>query len=142
MPLRRSVLLQQMGIDQWVLRRPQTLKGAAAIAVADNIKLLLVSEHPPVVTPFLQDIYRALGISAQDCLSVNREQLTRLTIPQPLAVWVLGENPPLDTQILTALEQHNTLFTPLDRQTLSHNPQAKRQLWQQLQQFHLQEEKR
>ncbi|MGV6989809.1 DNA polymerase III subunit psi [Testudinibacter sp. P80/BLE/0925] len=138
MPARRARLLQQMGIDQWTLRRPQALKGAAAIAVAENIKLLLVSEQSPADS-LLADLYRALGIRAAQCLIINSEQLNRLKITHSPALWLVGETPELSGQTQTALQALPHIQTD-DWQTLLQNPQAKRRLWQQLQQFQLQDD--
>lgn len=42
---RRDVLLQQMGISQWQLVRPEALKGAMNITVAEHIRLVIVSQQ-------------------------------------------------------------------------------------------------
>ena len=43
---RRDLLLQQMGIEQWQLYRPEVLKGAVNIAVPSHIRLVVIAEKP------------------------------------------------------------------------------------------------
>lgn len=140
MPLRRALLLQQMGIEQWTLQRPQALKGASAIVVAEKIKLLIISPQEPPSTALLQDIYRALGIQSQDCMLVDTAQLPRLKTAHSPAIWLVGNDPLLDENSLVALDKQNQKLVSADWQTLQHSPEAKRQLWQQLQQFKLVEQ--
>ncbi|MGR6982193.1 DNA polymerase III subunit psi [Testudinibacter sp. P27/CKL/0425] len=138
MPLRRALLLQQMGIEQWVLHRPQALKGASAIAVAAHIKLVIVSDDPAPPTALLADLYRALGVSTEQCLLINHEQLQRLALSHSPALWRVGDAPTEQETPPTAVAQLPQI-TSLNWQQLRQSPQAKRQLWQQLQQFALQE---
>ncbi|TNH04971.1 DNA polymerase III subunit psi [Testudinibacter sp. TR-2022] len=141
LPQRRALLLQQMGIEQWTLRRPQTLQGASSITVGESVSLLIISDQTTTASEFLQDIYRALGIQAQQCVLLNHEQLARLKLSHPIALWFVGEplnvNQSLSNTAQAAL-QAMPQITSDGWQILQQSPQAKRQLWQQLQQFQLQ----
>ncbi|MGR3808834.1 DNA polymerase III subunit psi [Pasteurella testudinis] len=139
MPLRRTLLLQQMGIEQWILRRPQALKGAAAIAVGEAVKLLIISDDEHLPTALLHDIYRALGIQYENSLILNSEQAARLQLNKPLAVWFIGQNSALSAHQLAALGNNNTLVSAESWQQLK-QATAKRRLWQQLQQFQLRDD--
>ncbi|TNH06555.1 DNA polymerase III subunit psi [Testudinibacter sp. TR-2022] len=137
MPQRRALLLQQMGIEQWTLRRPQALQGASSITLGESVRLLIISDIPPTASGFLADVYRALGIQAQQCVLLTHEQLARLKLSQPVALWFVGNSPDLSDSAQATLKAMPQITTAL-WQTLQQSPQAKRQLWQQLQQFQLQ----
>ena len=53
---RRDVLLQQMGISQWQLHRPDVLLGAINIAVPEHIRLIIVSQQNLLQQPVVQDV--------------------------------------------------------------------------------------
>lgn len=139
MPLRRALLLQQMGIKQWVLHQPQALKGAAAIFVAAHIKLLIISENTLLPTTLLHDIYHALGIQADNSLIINAEQFTRLRTNHSLIIWQASEPLSMASQPLHALTEQGSSLISLNWQTLQQSAEAKRHLWQQLQQFQFRE---
>lgn len=82
----RARLLQQMDIPIWTLRRPETLKGLAAIHVDKNIQLVIICINN-VITPFLHDVLRSLHISPEQCLVISPEQSSRLHITHDLLVW-------------------------------------------------------
>ena len=60
---RRVLLLQQMGISQWQLRRPEVLKGAVSVPVASHIRLIIITEQTlELNNAFLQDVLRSLEL--------------------------------------------------------------------------------
>lgn len=87
----RARLLQQMDIPIWTLRRPETLKGLAAIHVDKNIQLVIICINN-VITPFLHDVLRSLHISPEQCLVISPEQSSRLHISHDLLVWNTTSN--------------------------------------------------
>lgn len=69
---RRDLLLTEMNIPQWILVKPQVLKGDAQIRLADNIKLVVICEEDHQQTGLFQDVLRAFY---RDCERKNRPQI-------------------------------------------------------------------
>lgn len=64
MASRRDLLLQQLGITQWVLRRPAVLQGEIAIHLPEDTRLLIVAQQlPEHGDPLLCDVLRSLGLT-------------------------------------------------------------------------------
>ncbi|ACY83323.1 DNA polymerase III subunit psi [Edwardsiella piscicida] len=122
MTSRRDQLLQQLGITQWVLRRPALLRGEVAITLSAQTRLLIVSEAP--LSPddlLLCDILRALSLTAEQAVILTPEQYEMLSDRQRYLCWWLGES----------ASSEACLRSPA-LGALYHNPGAKRALWQQI----------
>lgn len=62
MASRRDLLLQQLGITQWVLRRPAVLQGEIAIHLPEDTRLLIVAQQlPEHGDPLLCDVPTQFG---------------------------------------------------------------------------------
>lgn len=122
MTSRRDQLLQQLGITQWVLRRPERLRGDVAITLSAQTRLLIVSDAS--LSPddlLLCDILRALSLTVEQAVILTPEQYTMLSDRQRYLCWWLGDAAPAEA----------CLHSPaLD--ALYHNSGAKRALWQQI----------
>lgn len=91
MASRRNWQLQQLGITQWVLRRPAVLQGEVALALPAHIRLVMVAESLPAMTePLLQDILRAMHISPDRVLQLTPDRVAMLPEGRVCASWRLG----------------------------------------------------
>lgn len=129
---RRDLLLNEMGISQWVLTKPQVLKGDAQIRLPAEVKLVVVCEENQQTSRLFQDILFTLKLSPNEYQWLDFEQSQRLTF----------EHQPLFWLIQTA-EQAGKFAKKLAKSTAwqTESWQAlaevatKRQLWQQIESF-------
>ena len=77
---RRRLLLNEMGISQWQLHRPEVLRGVVTVVVASHIRLIVVAEEDFSQSALFADILRALALQKEDCLCVNDEQVQHLEL--------------------------------------------------------------
>lgn len=125
MSSRRDWLLQQMGITQYVLRRPRALQGEIAVSLPTHTRLLIIADVPPSTEdPLVSDVLRALAINPHDAFALTPDQLAMLPDDNHCASWRLGIDAPL------ALQGTQLASPALDE--LYHNASAKRALWQQI----------
>lgn len=138
---RRDLLLQEMGIQQWQLRRPEALKGAVKISVADNIKLIIVAEQAlSAQEPFIQDVLRSTETQITDCLLIDFSQADHLQTTTPVHYWLLSQNQQKIDRTLSKFTQVASLWQSPDLDLLKQNAKEKRHLWQQIQTaFHSEE---
>lgn len=131
---RRDLLLQQMGISQWQLRRPDVLKGAVNIAVAGHIRLVVIAEQQlNQKDSLLNDVLLSVEIKADDCLFLDFEQALHLNVQQPTNYWLLGKNSEKIDRTLPLCMHAVSLWQTTDLTDLKQDPAAKRNLWQQIQ---------
>jgi len=130
---RRDVLLQQMGISQWQLVRPEALKGAMNITVAERIRLVIISQQNLLQQPVVQDVLRSLNLDSEQVLNITFEQLTYLQVNHKVSYWLLSQNTSKNDRTL-ALPQPLNVWQSGDLEEFKQNPQAKRQFWQTIQQ--------
>ena len=129
---RRDVLLQQMGISQWQLVRPEALKGAMNITVAEHIRLIIVSQQNLLQQPVVQDVLRSLTLDSEQVLNITFEQLTYLQVNHEVSYWLLSKNTAKNDCTLP-LQQPLNVWQSDDLEAFKQHPQAKRQFWQQIQ---------
>ena len=130
---RRDVLLQQMGISQWQLVRPEALKGAMNITVAEPIRLVIVSQQNLLQQPVVQDVLRSLTLDSEQVLNITFEQLTYLQVNHKVSYWLLSQNTSKNDRTLS-LPQPLNVWQSGDLEEFKQHPQAKRQFWQTIQQ--------
>ncbi|WP_109077626.1 DNA polymerase III subunit psi [Aggregatibacter kilianii] len=130
---RRDILLQQMGISQWQLVRPEALKGAINIVVPEHIRLVIVSRQNLLQQPIMQDLLRSLALDGSDVLNITFEQLSYLQVEHAVSYWLLDKNTEKNDRTFS-LRQPLNVWQSVDLDELKRDPQAKRQLWQQIQQ--------
>ncbi len=125
MTSRRDWQLQQLGITQWVLRRPTALQGEIAILLPAHIRLVMVAEPTPALTtPLMSDLLRALGVSPDQVLPLTPDRVEMLPPESAcLSLWLGVE--PLPSLAGTALRTQT-----LD--ALRQDPAARAALWQQI----------
>ena len=125
MSSRRDQLLQQMGITQYVLRRPRALQGEIAVTLPADTRLVIVAEElPDFQQPLVADILRALALDEAQVQMFTPDQIAMLPDDAQCTSWCLG----LETPVSLAGTQ---LTSPLLAE-LSHSASAKRALWQQI----------
>lgn len=130
---RRDVLLQQMGISQWQLVRPEALKGAMNITVAEPIRLIIISQQNLLQQPVVQDVLRSLTLNSEQVLNITFEQLTYLQVNHKVSYWLLSQNASENDRTLS-LPQPLNVWQSDDLEEFKQHPQAKRQFWQTIQQ--------
>ncbi|MFD0965364.1 DNA polymerase III subunit psi [Seminibacterium arietis] len=131
---RRDLLLQQMGITQWQLYRPNVFKGAINIPVKDHIRLIIISEQ--VIDKnngLLRDILQAANVSLKDCLCIDFNSVVYLNIQHKVGYWLLTENEEKYDRTLPYCVHKTTFWHSEDWEKLRVNPKIKCQLWQQIQ---------
>lgn len=131
---RRDLLLQQMGISQWQLYRPDVLKGAVSITVDTHIRLVIIADQ--TLNPneyFIKDILLSAELSAKECLFIDFEQIHHLHVQHPTNYWLLSQNDEKKHRTSTLCKHQLSLWHSPDLTELKQNPQAKRLLWQDIQ---------
>lgn len=131
---RRDILLNEMGISQWVLAKPQTLKGNARIHLDKAIKLVVICEEDHQNSRLFTDILRTLGLKKSDYCWVDAEQSQRLAFEHAPILWLIQA----EEQAVKMAEniENQTAWKTNRWQDLSQS-QHKRQLWQQIEAFSL-----
>ncbi|HDR1021155.1 TPA: DNA polymerase III subunit psi [Pasteurella multocida] len=131
---RRDLLLQQMGITQWQLKHPESLKGVVNIVVGEHIRLIIVCDSEIASSSaLLKDVLRSLSLNEQEYLCVDFQQAQHLKPTQKLNYWLLSENHEKIDRTLALCQQANSIWQTTDWQQFKQDHQAKRQLWQQIQ---------
>ncbi|OOF67582.1 DNA polymerase III subunit psi [Rodentibacter caecimuris] len=131
---RHSLLLQEMGITQWELVRPERLRGAIGIRANDSIRLIIISDQILSNEPLLADILSSLELAKEACLNLNFEQIPYLSINHNVSYWLLNKNSEKIDRTLRYCIHAERIYRSPDWQTFKQTPNAKRQLWQQIQQ--------
>lgn len=125
LPSRRDLRLQQLGITQWVLRRPAVLQGEIAVTLPPDARLVLITERVSALNdPFIQDVLRSLGLHESQVLQVTPERAAMLPADKHCNSWCLGVDVPL------AISGAKLLSVDLDELYL--NSAERRALWQQI----------
>lgn len=125
MTSRRDWRLQQLGITQWVLRRPAALLGEIAITLPSSVRLVMVAETPPALNePIIQDVLRALKLRPDEVMQLTPERVAMLHDGSHCNSWCLGVTDPL------ALPGAKLVSPGLEG--LRHNSAARAALWQQI----------
>lgn len=129
---RRDLLLQEMQIPQWVLRKPQVLKGEAAIRLPEQIKLVVVCSQNYSNTRFFKDVLFALQLNAEQVQWLDMEQTLRLDVSHHPQFWLI-EHSEQAVNFAKKFANH-TAWQSESWQALASSEQ-KRLLWQQMQHF-------
>ena len=125
MTSRRDWRLQQLGITQWVLRRPAALLGDIAITLPAHTRLIMVADTPPALTePLVRDILHALNLRPDEVMQLTPERVAMLHDGSQCNSWCLGVTEPL------ALPGAKLISPGLEG--LRHSSAARASLWQQI----------
>lgn len=132
---RRDFLLQQMGLSQWQLIRPEALKGVVNMPISPNIRLIIIAEQELDKTqPIIKDILLSLDIQASDCLCVNYDFAPYLNIQHSVNYWLLSNTQDNIDRTLPYCVNALAQWQSPALSDLQQNPSQKRYLWQQIQQ--------
>ncbi|QGM81028.1 DNA polymerase III subunit psi [Otariodibacter oris] len=129
---RRDLLLHEMNIPQWILTKPQVLKGDAQIRLEDHIKLVIVCDEDHQQTQRFQDILLALKISNEEYQWINFSQSMRLNFQHSPIFWIIQDKS--NHELFAKKYADLTAWYQTDWNDLSLPPQ-KRQFWQQIESF-------
>lgn len=127
---RRDLLLQEMQIPQWVLRKPQVLKGNARILLDEQVKLVVICDEDYQQSQQFQDILLALELGINQYQWLDSEQVARLQFEHSPVFWQVGNQ---SNDFAKKLADY-TAWQTENWQDLAQS-QHKRQLWQQIQLF-------
>ncbi|MCK3654461.1 DNA polymerase III subunit psi [Pasteurellaceae bacterium Macca] len=129
---RYDLLLHEMNIPQWVLSKPQVLKGDGQIRLAERVKLVIVSEENRQTSGLFQDIICTLALRSDEFQWFTLEQSLRLAFTHSPIFWLIqgSEN----RQQFTKKWKNQTAWYNENWAELQKSAQ-KRQLWQQMQPF-------
>ena len=127
---RRDFLLQEMQIPQWVLRKPQVLKGDARIRLDETIQFVVICDEDHQQSQQFHDILHALALSTHQYQWLNGEQAMRLQFAHSPLFWQIGK-PARD---FAKKWENCTAWQTENWQDLAQSTH-KRQLWQQIQHF-------
>lgn len=133
---RRDQLLNEMGITQWQLTKPQVLKGDAQIRLNEAVKLVVVCQENHQQTKLFADILFTLSLQPHEYQWLDREQAQRLNFDHSPIFWLIKE----EQQAVKFLEKFaKKAKNPTAWQTSSwqdlHNVTEKRALWKQMETF-------
>lgn len=131
---RRQLLLQEMGITRWQLHRPEVLKGAVGISVAENVRFVVVCDEPLLPAVLLQDVLLSLESDKAACLCVNFEQIQYLEVGQSVRYWLLNENAEVIDRTLPYCLNAEQIYRSPAWAEFQSSPAAKRDFWRQVQQ--------
>lgn len=124
-PYRRDWLLQQLGLTQWVLRRPAVLQGEVAITLPAHTRLVMIARQLPALTdPLVSDVLRSLGLNSAQVFQVTPDSAAMLPADKPCNSWCLG------TDVQLSLPGAKLQTPALDE--LYHNGAARQALWRQI----------
>ncbi|OWF77444.1 DNA polymerase III subunit psi [Yersinia rohdei] len=125
MATRRDLLLQQLGITQWTMRRPAVLQGEIAIHLPEDTRLLIVADPlPDHNDPLLCDVLYSLGLTPSQAYALTPSQVAMLPEKTQCNSWRLGISEPLT---VAGAQLHSPALAGLYQ-----DASAKRALWQQI----------
>lgn len=134
---RRDLLLTEMQISQWVLTKPQALKGDAQIRLDPAVKLVVICEEDHQQSQLFQDVLRTLSLSSHNYQWLNTSQANRLLIESEPLFWLIQ---PEKQAVSFAKKLANYTACKTDSWEQLATIEGKRQLWQQLQPLCLNED--
>lgn len=126
--------LNKLNITQYLLRKPNVIKGEAKIHITDNIRLIVITESQPAHEKIFQDILRAIHVSPEDCLTLTPSQLLMPLEQINHVIWFIDETLPESWQS-SSVRDSKPIITTQSLAQIALSPQLKRQLWQTLCQY-------
>lgn len=133
---RRDLLLQEMQITQWVLTKPQVLKGEAQIHLNEQTKLVVVCDEEQQQSSLFEDVLRALKLPMNAAQWFDTEQANRISFTHSPMFWLIV--PSVTADKFAKKWSNQTAWQTPSWQDLE-QAQTKRQLWQQIADFCLDE---
>lgn len=128
---RRDSLLHEMQITQWVLRKPQVLKGDGQISLSADVKLVVICDEDHQQSQLFQDVLRCLQLDEKSYHWSSVEQSSRLIFSHLPFAWLISDT----SQAVVSAEKYAKLWQTENWQ-FQQQSQQKRQLWQQIPDFY------
>lgn len=126
MSFRRNWFLKQMGVTQYLLRRPRALLGEFPLTIPADLRLLIIADPlPEMEDPLVSDVLRAVKLEPDSAYSLTPAQLATLPVSISCVRWYLGTVP------MSQTEPEVRFVSPCLAQ-LCNDVSAKRALWQQI----------
>lgn len=122
---KRDHLLAQLGITQWVLKRPSVLQGKISLRLDKNVRFIIVADPLPSYNDALiKDVLHALGFKHDEVYLLMPFQLKRLPENTRCHSWRLGIKASLS---LIGVQLYSPAWADFYQ-----NAKAKRAFWQQI----------
>lgn len=125
--------LNQLDITQYVLRNPAVMKGESAMNIADNIRLIVISQSVPTDKIFY-DILKAIHLTQHNCLILSPAQFIMPIEQLNHVIWFI-DHPLPDNWLTSPLLKSKAIITTAPLTQLALAPNLKRQLWNNLCQY-------
>jgi len=125
--------LNQLGVTQYILRKHTVMKGEVSINIANNIRLIIVSQSAPDDKIFY-DILKSINVKKEDCLILSPAQLFMPLDQLNHVIWFINENIP-DSWKSALLLNDKAIIETTTLSKLAQSPNLKRQLWRTLCQY-------
>lgn len=135
---RRELLLHEMGITLWQLSKPEVLQGVGNLHIPDHIYTLLITEQQQFSqNPLVEDLLRSANSIPHNFMVITTEKLARLDCQHKLLIFCDEACYSAYTHSPLAQQKHHCIVLPAG---LHFTSEQKRQIWQQIQQFLLQQD--
>ncbi|WP_392560153.1 DNA polymerase III subunit psi [Orbus mooreae] len=125
--------LNQLGITQYILRKPTAMKGEASINIAENIRLIIVTRAAPSDKIFT-DILKAIHLTTDDCLILSPNQLIMPIEQLDRVIWFIDQSLP-DSWSESSELNNKAIIKTVSLTQLALSATLKRQLWNMLCQY-------
>ncbi|CAM3496421.1 DNA polymerase III subunit psi [Vibrio aerogenes CECT 7868] len=128
MSFRQQDYLQEMGIQRWILHRPQLVHGVSSqtVDLEDSCQLLIVSPVLPEgkFATLFEKVLKSFSVAADESMYIHPENLHRLGKHALKWVWFAGCQP------VEGIAPRQ-LVSPL-LSLIEGNPLHRRELWRQI----------
>lgn len=119
----KAVYLQEMGITQWKLRRPQLFSNCPSVKDISHAPLLVICSKPDITHRLMAKILSAFNVSVNQVQYFSMQAFENHQGTFPTLIWsTLGQ--------VSQLQKHHIITSPPLAQ-LSQDPLAKKSLWEQ-----------
>lgn len=125
--------INQLGITQYVLRDRYAIKGDALINIADNIRLIVITQST-TDTKIFYDILKAIHVTTDDCLILSPAQLAIPIERFDRVIWLIDETLP-ESWLHSPELKNKAVIESVSLSQLAKEPNLKRQLWNSLCQY-------
>ncbi len=120
---RKAVYLQEMGITQWQLRKPQLFLSCPLVKEISHATLLVICSKYDITHPLMAKILSAFDVQANQVQYFSMQEFEDHQGTFPTMIWsTIGR--------VSQLQEHQIIISPPLAQ-LSQDPLAKKSLWEQ-----------
>jgi len=105
------------------------------VSVSEQVKFIVVAKDNVSNSPLFSDVRLALELNKEYCLCLNFDQIQHITLQHSVRYWLLAENADEIDRTLPYCLNAERVYRSVDWQQFQQDSQAKRELWQQIQQI-------